>query len=331
MAKLAGVSLACVSKYINNKPYVSKKTKLKIAKAIDDLDFKPSAIARSLVRKRTNNIGLIVLDITNPFHTQVIRGMEEYINENNLKYNLILEDIIDKKELGDKNIDSFIENRVAGILSTTDQISIKYLNYLKNIKLPIVFIGRFVDSIDIKVDYVTTNNFKGAYLMTDYLLKLGHENIGYITGPLDSRVVINRFNGYKKALKDSKMKVEERNIVIADDLTSENGFMAAKELLSSRSKLTAIFCVSDFMAFGVIDYCYKNNIKIPDDISITGFDDVSFSSLNFINLTTVRQPIKKIGKKAMEIITKKIENEITENVEIAYDVEVIKRNSTRSL
>ena len=204
MAKLAGVSQACVSKYLNDKPYVSKKTKKKIQKAIEELNYRPSAIARSLVSRKTKNIGIIILDITNPYQTETIRGIEEYKAINNLDYNILLIDMNTKEGHGDKYIDVLLENRVAGIATTSDKISPKYVEFLKKINMPVVFIGRFVDTPDIKIDYVTLDNEKGAKDMTDYLLELGHKEIFYFTGPLDTNVTSERLNGSRPSCNSSR-------------------------------------------------------------------------------------------------------------------------------
>lgn len=323
--------MACVSKYLNNRPYVSEKTRNKIQEAIEELHFRPSAIARSLVSKKSNKIGIIVLDITNPYQTEIIRGIEEYKTIHDLDYNILLIDMGTKEGLGDKYIDTLIENRVAGIATTSDKISPKYIKFLKKLKIHIIFIGRLVDVPDVEIDYVIVDNQKGAYEMTNHLLKLGHREIVYFTGPLDTNVTIARLKGYEKALKEFD-EVKLKPIVIdSEDFTYEAGYKTAKKVLSSNSKPSAIFCANDYSAFGVIDYCHKHSIKIPEDISIAGFDDLAFSSFGFISLTSVRQPIRKLSIIAAESLFQKIQNNTMEPIQIVLEPEIVARGSTSAV
>ncbi len=323
--------MACVSKYLNNKPYVSKKTKKKIQKAIEELNYRPSAIARSLVSKKTKNIGVIVLDITNPYQTEIIKGIEEYKTMHNLDYNILLIDMSTKEGLGDKYFDVLLENRVAGIATTSDKISPKYVKFLTKINTPTIFIGRLVDVPDIEIDYVTLDNKKGAKDMTNYLLKMGHRKIFYFTGPLDTNVTTERLKGYEEAISEFEGKKIKPWISDSGDFTCEAGYKIAEKVFSINERPSAIFCANDYSAFGVIDYCYKHNIKIPEDISIAGFDDVAFSSLGFISLTTVRQPIKKIGIISAESLFKKIKDNTIEPIQIVVEPEIVIRRSTRAV
>ena len=325
---MAGVSQACVSKYLNNKPYVSKKTQEKIHQAIEELNYRPSAIARSLVSKKTNKIGVIVLDITNPYQTETIRGIEEYITTHNLDYNIILIDMGTKEGLGDKYIDVLLENRVAGIATTSDKISPGYVKFLKKLKIPTIFIGRLVDVPDLELDYVTLDNKQGAYDMTKYLLSLGHRKIMYFTGPLDTNVTASRREGYRKALEEFRESKLKSWIIDSGDFTYEAGFETAEKIFSADERPTAIFCANDYSAFGVIDYCYKHKIKIPEDVSIAGFDDVTFSSFGFISLTTVKQPINKLGILAAEVLFKKINSDNDEPIQIVLQPKIVMRGST---
>ena len=323
--------MACVSKYLNNKPYVSKKTKEKIQKAIEELHYRPSAIARSMVLKKTNKIGVIVLDIRNPYQTETIRSIEEYRTIHNLNYNIILIDMGTKEDSGDKYIDELIENRVAGIATTSDKISSECVKFLKKIKIPTIFIGRVVDIPDLELDYVTVDNMKGAYDMTIYLLELGHRKIFYFTGPLDTNVTSARLKGYEKALKEFSGGKLKPWVIKSGDFTYEAGYKTAENIFSFGNRPSAIFCANDYSAFGMIDYCYKHKIKIPEDISIAGFDDIAFSSFGFISLTTVRQPIKKQGIIAAESLFKKIENNSIEPIQIVLKPEIVVRRSTRAI
>lgn len=329
VAKMSGVSRSCVSLYLNNQPYVSTETKKKIEKAIKALNYEPSHIARSLTRRKTSSIGLIVFDITNPYQTEIIRGIEEFKINNHPDYNIILLDMLSNETSGDAYIDTLLRNRVEGILTTTDRISAKCIKYLQKRKTPIIFIGigTYINNPDIKVDYVTIDNLKGAYLITKYLLEKGHRKIFHIAGPKGEVFTTLRMGGYKKALKDSGIKDIKEKIIYTNDYTIESGFKAAKNIFSSMEKPTAIFCFSDYSAFGVIDYCNKNGINIPADVSVVGFDNVYLSSLYTFNLTTVSNPQKDYGRIAAETLFNRINFTGKKNMSIVLKSEVIVRKS----
>lgn len=329
MARHANVSQACVSKYLNKRPYVSQQTAKKIQDSINALNYSPSEIARSLVKRKTNNIGLLILDIKNPYQTEVIRGIENYKNAKNLDYNLLLIDMLQTEKSGDKYIDSFIQNRVNGILTTSDRISRESLKNLKILGIPIIFIERFLKFADIEVDYITSDNTKGSYLMTNYLLGLGHRKIAFLTPQIDSTVISMRIQGYKNAIKDFNDPAVAEEIIYGDDFSFNSGFKAAEKIFSKDSKPTAIFCINDYSAYGVIDYCMSKGIKIPGEVSIAGFDDIQFSSLGLISLTTIRQPIKEIGRLAAETLFKKLETGDKKRIKRVLAPELVIRNSTR--
>ena len=331
IAKKAGVSIACVSKYLNNKPYVSKKTALKIKQAIKYFNYKPSAIARSLTTRKTKNIGLLIRDITNPFYNGIVRGIENYIKQNDLSYYLFLVDLANNDEDTDKYIESFLENRVSGIITTTDKLSLKTINNIKGVNLPIVFVSRYIDYDNYNLDFVITDVFKGAYILTNHIIKCGHKNIGFICGPLNSKTLIDRENGFLKALKDSNIDFDSKKKIVLDDYTIKSGSDAAQILMSSNNKPTAVFCINDFMAIGFINWCLKNNIPIPEEISVAGFDDILLSSLIAIGLTTIRQNIKFMGNKSAEILFNKINNRDNEVNRIILVPEIIIRKSIKCI
>jgi len=281
-----------------------------------------------MVIKKTNCIGLLIRDITNPYYAGIIRGMEEYISGGDFNYSLILSDMIEPDKISNSYIDNFLERRVDGIATTTDNLSLDYLKLLRNINVPIIFINRYIENPTIRINYVTIDNFKGAYMITEHLIKLGHTNIAHISSDIKYTVVANRFAGYKTAMSDNGIELKDENIILKSDLTAKSGYEIAAQLLTRKNPPSAIFCINDYTAYGVIDYCLKNNIKVPQDVSIAGFDDVSFSSLDFISLTTVRQPIKDIGRMAAEILLDKIKFGGIDRVHKIVDPELVIRKST---
>ncbi len=330
VADFAGVSKACVSKYLNKKPYVSKKTATKIQKIIDELDFKPNFLARSFAKQKSYSIGLLIRDIQNPYYGGIIKGIENYIATNKLNYHLIISDIKFLTNPADQFFNNLIERRVDGIITTTEIISPKYLEYLKKIKLPLVFLGCYVKN-NFNFSYVGIDDYLGGYLISEYLLKLGHRDIKIITPSLCFSFANDRLSGHKKALKDMDQRFNSKNIYTINDWSIQGGFEAAKKIFKSNNKLSAIFCINDYVAYGVINYCYSNNIRIPDDVSITGFDDNVFSDFPFIKLTTIKEPVDKLGNIAAEILLRQIDGKDISVIKETLRPNLIIRNSTKAL
>jgi len=281
-----------------------------------------------MVIKKTNCIGLIIRDITNPYYAGLIRGMEEYISSGEYNYSLIISDMIEPTKSANPYIDNFLERRVDGIATTSDNLSLDYLKLLSKTNIPIVFVNRYIENPTVRINYIIIDNFKGAYMVTEHLIKLGHKNIAHISADTRNPVVANRLSGFKTAMNDYGVEIKNKDIVPDCDLTPENGYSIASQLFTSKDPPSAIFCINDYTAYGVIDYCFKNNINLPEDVSVAGFDDASFSSLDFVSLTTVKQPIKEIGRTAAEILLDKIKNGEKDKVHKIIEPELVVRKST---
>jgi len=329
VAKLAGVSQSCVSKYLNNTPYVSAETRIKIEKAIEQLGFSPNAIARSLITKKTNNIGLIIRDTNNLIYSETIKSIEKALK--NKKFNLLLLDVNKKHKLVDDHIKLLLEKGVDGIISTTSEISPKCLSLLNRMNMPIILVHEYFEKKDSGVSCVAVDNYYGGYMITNYLIECGHKNIAYITGILNTMSLIDRFSGYKKAIEDSGLSFNKNLIEFCPNEDARDGYKAAQKILSREASPSAIFCFNDYSAYGVIDYCIENRIKIPQDISIAGFDDIEFSALGFISLTTIHQPISKISNYAIKILNAEIEGNLKTSKIIKFKPELIVRNSTSKI
>ena len=327
VAKKANVSKTSISRFLNGKPYVSSKTRAKIIKAIKELSYRPSAVAISLAKRKTNTIGFIVDDITNPTAAELLKIIVD------LTYDMDYKIILVNKKLEDttwKYIESLLDSRVDGIISTSVFLSDRYLKRLEKMNFPFVFLGSSISSS--KIDQVTNDDFKGAYMIVDYLIKLGHKKIAHMTGgPMGREVTKNRHSGYRAALKDSGIKIKEEYI-IEGNYTLEGGYKATEKLISLKDRPTAIFCSNDYAAYGAIDAILKNNLKVPGDISVVGYDDLKISSNELINLTTVILPKHEMAKKTIEILMNKIRNKKDEKIhKIILEPKLIIRKTARKL
>lgn len=343
IATLAGVTSMTVSRVVNQTGYVSIETKEKVLHAINKLNYRPNGIARSLKRRRTNTIGLILGDIANPYSAELARAVRAVTSAKN--YNLFIcvseqsakEDIAAFESLSDHNVDGII------VATRANRPGDEHLARMIERGLPIVLIGR--DFHHNGADLVAANNHRGGFDATQHLIDLGHKRIGFIGTNLSRSMGLRRFQGYLDALKKNKIQVDERTVTgvtgvtggkEADDdapgySTERMGFEGMKRLLSLPKYPTAVFARNDFTAIGAMTAIKEAGLNIPDDIAIMGFDDIPMAVHTAPPLTTVRQPTRRQGQLAAEFLLRRIEGgEILRREERILECELIVRQSTAS-
>ncbi len=309
VAKAAGVSVITVSRVINSPELVKEKTRARVEKAIEELGFLPNHAARALAQNNTNSIYLYIpqeLTISDVFVMHLVAGVSEELSDAEYFFQI-------KRDLNfTRRCDGVI---VMGLETNEDRI----IN--EKIKVPYVIFGQ----TDLNVDTVDINNYKGAYMMTDYLISMGHKRIGFLKINEDKRFTFDRFDGYKKALEHHNIQYDESLVREVHNRESD-GYEKCFQLIQEQ-KPTAIFCSSDLLAVGAIRAAKELNVKIPEEISIAGFDGLLFDLIGEIPLTTIRQPVFEAGKKLANLLLKRIKNhnEATENRLITP--ELIIRNS----
>ncbi|SHJ80771.1 LacI family DNA-binding transcriptional regulator [Tepidibacter formicigenes] len=324
IAKFAGVSATTVSKIINNKDEnISDATRQRVLDLMKEYNYVPNKIAKSLVTKKTNTIGLVIPDIRNPFFPELARGAEDRANEKG--YNIIFCNTDDDAEKEEKYINMLVEKMVDGIVFTASSRRGSEFNKGNKFSVPIVVVDRDIDIEGIK-GKVTVDNFIGGYQGTKHLLDLGHREILFLSGPLKSKTSINRLEGYKKALKEFNVDFDEE-YVIEGNYKSQWGYEAVKNI-GNKIKYTALFCGNDLIAIGAIKALKEMKLKVPDDVSIVGFDDIYMSSLIDPELTTIRQPNYEMGYKAIDILIDALENKEKNVKKIDLIPQLIIRKST---
>jgi LacI family transcriptional regulator len=325
IAKKSNVSIATVSRVINNKSEgVSEKTRKRILNVIDECGYKPNAMARGLVTKKTKTIGLIIPDITNPFFPEIARGAEDGASTRG--YNVFLCNSDDNLEKENEYISALKEKCVDGIILTTSANSNQeHFMTLMNSGIPISIIDEGLDAVDADIPGIFLDNYEGGYLAAKHLIDLGHKRIACITGPLNLKNDRDRLEGYKEALKDSKINIDN-SIIMQGNYKIAGGIENAKKLLSK--DITAIFACNDLMAYGVYQVLKSNGYKIPDDISVVGFDDIQLSALLDPALTTIRQPAYEMGLESAKMIIKLIEGKNIRKKVINFKPDLIVRKST---
>lgn len=324
IAERAGVSVATVSRVLNNTKPVSSELKNKVLDVVKETGYKPNALARSLIKQRTGTIGVIIPDVDNETFADLIKGIELITDKND--YVILVTNTMGevKKELEMFNL--FEEKRLDGIIFSGVSLTDKHIDYFEKYKIPTVIVGQTFDKLNFPS--VTIDNFQAAFDITQYLINLGHDRIGMIRGPLyDIQAGKERLLGYKTALRENNKDVHKEYIT-QGDFTITGGYRSMGYIWSNGVKPTAIFSASDKMAIGALNYCLDHGLKVPEDVSIAGFDDMELATAVRPTLTTIHQDQVQKGIKTAEILLDLIEKGKEESYNIQLPYTLIARDST---
>ena len=306
VAKNAGVSRSTVSRVINNHPNVSAATRQRVEAAIEKSGYRPHAVARSLATNRTNIVGMVVPEsitklFTDPYFPLMLRGATEACNRRG--YHMILSLFTGSVE------SSVMHDRVArsglldGVIAANASLDDKLIPSLFEERIPFVNIGRHPDD---RVNYIDVDNVGGARMATEHLVRLGHKRIVTITGPQDMTPAQDRLNGFLDVMSVHRLPVVD-GWVVEGDFTETGGRAAMTRLLSE--KPTAVFAASDSLAIGAIKAIRAAKLRVPEDIAVVGFDDIPSALTVDPELTTIRQPIERIGQLAVDTLISVIEEQ----------------------
>jgi DNA-binding LacI/PurR family transcriptional regulator len=337
VAKTAGVTSMTVSRVINQNGYVSEETREKVLRAVKDLNYRRNGLARGLKRQRTDTIGLVLGDIANPYAAELARSIRDVTSQHGYNLFICVSEHSAKEDVA--AFDALTEHQVDGIIVATrsNRIGDEHLHEMIERGVSVVCIGR--DFFDQNSDSVIADALRGGFQATRHLIDLGHQKIAFIGATLGSGKNLKRFQGYLKALAENGLEIDERlitgNSEANDDApgysTEKLGYEAMKRLLVLPSRPTAVFARNDFTAIGAINAIKENGLRIPEDISIVGFDDIPMASHTAPALTTVRQPTRRQGSLAAEFLLRRIEaKEVVEREEKILECELIIRDSTGS-
>lgn len=322
IARQAGVSHSTVSRALHNSPLIGRETAARIRAIAKKSGYVPSEVARSLVSQTTRTVGVVVTSIADPFIGEVVEGIESMANES--RYSVILANSHADPELEMKVVASFSERRVDGILVTASRVGAMHGKRLAGTNVPIVLInnqhpGEFAYSVGI-------DNIAATRAMLIHLLDLGHRRIAYIGDQSGYQSDSERFSGYRRALKSRRIGVSPELVVRGDGKPIE-GERAARQLFKLRHPPTAIFCYNDMTALGVLQAARTLGIRVPEDVSIGAFDDLFVASYTSPPLTTIRQPKREMGRRAMSILVQLLKGEKPAS-RIKFPGELIIRGST---
>jgi len=328
VAREAGVSVGLVSRVLNNQGYFSERTKSKVLKMVEKLKYKPDAIARGLKTKRTKVIGVIISDVVAFFFTSLVRGIEDVANQNG--HSVILCDTDEDPVKEREYISALYERNVDGLIISSSPGNQSYVKKLAQSRIPLILVDRKIKGL--RVPSVVVDNEGGAYEVVHYLIGLGHRRIGIITGLKAVSTTTERLAGYERALKEHHLPLEPELVKEGND-RMDKAQEATREFLKMKNPPSALFASSEPMIAGTVQVLKENRIKIPQEMSLVGFDDPTWASFMEPPLTTVRQPSYSMGVLACQALLKQIKKTFTRRVQeenIVLRPELIIRESCRA-
>lgn len=306
VAKSVGVSPKTVSNVIHDYPHVRASTRAKVLKAIEELGYQPNIAARSLVTKRHDLIGFVLWDILNPGYTEMVDTIVARAREKG--YMLILGSAGRDPEEETRMATLLIQQRVDGVILASTTKDSEAPGRLMATGVPVVMVSRHVESVS--ADCVVADNMSGGYLVTRHLLDLGHERIAFIRGTPNASTSVDREAGYRRALENYGLAHDE-SLMGSGDYTPQGAYSAAGRLLSLDERPTAIVCANDLMAIAVIDAVLDAGLRVPEDVGVTGFDDIAWAGSRSLNLTTIRVGMDLMAQEAVSLLLGRIQGDVT--------------------
>ncbi|MBE4429806.1 substrate-binding domain-containing protein [Vibrio parahaemolyticus] len=328
IAKLAGVSTSTVSHVINKTRFVSEEISERVNNAAKELNYyAPSALARSLKVNRTKTIGMLVTTSTNPFFGEVVKGVERSCYYKG--YSLILCNTEGDNERMRQSINTLLQKRVDGLILMCSSLEGERIDVFERYPdIPVVVMDW--GPMLFTSDKIQDNSLRGGYLAAKYLIDCGHTEIGCITGPLIKHQAQMRYEGYKRAMNEAGLEFNA-NWIIESDFECEGGYQAFKKMAERGTLPSSIFVSNDMMAMGVINAANELSIKVPDDLSIIGYDDIHIAKFMSPSLTTIHQPKYRLGQAAVETLVRRLDDKSNEAQVVQLEPTLVVRNSVKLL
>jgi len=323
IAKTAAVSNSTVSRALRNSPLVNAETGEMIRRIAEREGYRPSAAARSLVTRRTNTVGVVVTNISDPFVAGVVSGIEDAAEERG--FSVFLANSNAEPEREKRVVRSFEERRVDGIIVTSSRVGALHIPMLSRMEVPIVLLNNQHPSE--AAHSVMIDNESGSFAAASHLVDLGHKRIGYVGDRYGHQSDTERLAGYRRALESAGFEFDS-DLVQNGDGKPEGAREAFARLLALADAPTAVFCYNDMSALGVMHEARAAGLCVPEDLSLVGFDDLYISQYLNPPLTTVRQPMAAMGRLAMETLLRLLEKEEKSTQILKVPGELIVREST---
>ncbi len=299
VARLANSSIATVSRVLNGTGYVKAETRAKVLEAIKALNYQP--LERGSESKETRTIGLVVPNIENPFFGKMARYLSAAANA--FAYNILLFNL--EGTPGDEGMFDLINNRVDGLIYASSHRSMEVIRAARSRKMPMVVLDREIPNA--RINSVTVNNNYGAFIVTEHLIGLGHRNIAYVGGVAGMEISDRRQEGYRRALDEHGLAAPA-SYVQHGDYTMPSGFEAVKRLYQAHPEITGVVAATDLMALGALQYLNKIGVRVPEDVSLAGFDNIELSRDSTPALTTVEYPMERMSALVIDLILRQIKD-----------------------
>jgi len=322
VAAIAGVSQSTVSRVFAGSTNVSEKKRKKILAAAAKLDYKPNAHARSLITRKSMMVGIVMRNIRNPFYSAVLEIFHNRLSARG--YHLIFINS-ENEEIQESEITQLLEYNVEGVIITDALLSSSASQKFKRYGISVVLFNRYTEQLESSA--VFCDNYLAAKQIATYLVEMGHKSFAFISGPSDTSTTIDRLKGFKEVLDERKIKdltIEPGNY------TFESGFRAAQELLTKNKNIDCIFCGNDIIALGVMDAIRLVGLRIPEDVSVVGFDNIRMSEWPSYALTTWEQPLEEMTTAAVELLLKEIGERDTAPQVVMMKGHLVVRNTVRA-
>ena len=329
IAKRTGFSVSTVSRVLHDasKKYkISDGTARQVKKTAEELGYRANTLARGLRLQQTNEIGIVVPDISNPFFSALIKSFATELRRGG--YNFIVYESDENITLERASIKSLLEKRVDGIIIASVGQDSSHLRKLSETGIPLVTVDRCFDSLD--ADSVSVDNVKGALLAVNHLINEGHNRIAFIQGLPGTYANTARLQGYKLALEQAGILIDDR-LIVGNDFRSMNGYLETKLLLKMTNPPSALFTAGDLIALGALEACREHGSRIPNDISLVTFDDPVFTSYLSPALTAIEQPITKMAEMAAAMLYRRIRIPSGERRHVLLEPKLNVRNSVARL
>ena len=302
IALRADVSYATVSRALNNKPGVRESTRRRILQLAEQMSYTPNAIARGLVKKQTQTLGLILPDITNPFYPEVARGIEEGAAERG--FSIFLCNMNWERSRQAHYLRLLAEKRVDGIILAPIDNEVEALERRITGMIPIVYVSNA--PVGTQHSFVVIDNVLGGFVAAEHLIQAGYRKIGFVGSTEDSLTIEERLQGYRQALKKYGVPVEQKYIQLGE-FKEEAGYKIIRSMIAGGDFPQAVFAENDLLAIGVLHGVKASGLSVPEDVAVVGFDDIPVASYPEVQLTTMSQPTYEMGKKSVEILLEQIE------------------------
>lgn len=334
IARLSETSIATVSRVLNNSDYpVSNEAREKILKVADDLKYRPNMFSKILKGAVSKEIGVIIPNISNPYYAELVSAVERECMKRD--FVPIILSSFNNVQLELRHMETLVQRQVPGVIMSSIGNPDKIISQMRKEKIDLVLFDQYYENLD--ADFITFDFYQSGYIAVDFLVKAGHKKIAFLTEPFDRASRVKIFEGFKDALKYNHLPFDSELVVISElpkeenveNEEFENGAHLVKLILERRVFPDAILAINDITAIGIMKELSKRKISVPGDVSVMGFDDISFSSMVTPGLTTIRQSASITGRRAARLLFDKFDNKSEQYQHIILSPELIIRKSVR--